>query len=239
MMGMPARMRGVTLVEMAIVLLILGVLARAVVAPLSAVQAHRQHRDAVSQLETIRNAMWAHVVSRGVLPCPIIMDGMMTTGSRTACNHYAGGVPAAALGLPGPVDGEGALLDPWNRPYRLAISRPGVDRQDSGEPFDWTVEGEASRVGIRQLTADIVVCKQSVSGHCPSKSVRADALSFVVFSLGADDSSAGEQAENLDADQVFVVEEHSVRAEAPFDDLLLWGTAAETIYWMLRAGWLP
>ena len=234
-----ARMHGVTLVEMAIVLLILGVLTKAVTGPLSALQKHRQHREAVSQLTSIQSALWAHVVSQGVLPCPVAAEGLTVLDRDTACGVYQGGVPAVTLGLSGSVTANGALLDPWNRPYQLALSNPDDKVVGSDEPFDWAVEGSASRTGIQHLGADIVVCNRSVSGQCPSRDVRADELSFVILTAGADDTHHGDQSENLDADQVFTLQEPSINAEQPFDDLLLWGTAAETAYWLLRAGWLP
>lgn len=235
-----AGMRGVTLVEMAIVLLILGVLTRAAIAPLSGLQQHRQHREAVSQLESIRHALWAHVVSAGVLPCPVVAgSGTAVTESDSVCLRFSGGVPAVVLGLSGPVDSDGALLDPWGRPYQLAVSLFSHDQRGIPAEPDWTTEGETSRIGIAELAADLVVCNQAVTGQCPARSVRASELSFVVFTSGSDNTSAGDQSENLDADKVFTLQEHSVNTERPFDDLLLWGTAAETVYWLLRAGWLP
>ena len=235
-----AEMRGVTLVEMAIVLLILGILARATIAPLSSLQQHRHQREAESQLESIRHALWAHVVSAGVLPCPVLLgSGSAVTDSDSVCLRFSGGVPAVELGLPGPVDSDGALLDPWGRPYQLAVSLFSHDQQGIPAEPDWTTEGEASRIGIAELAADLVVCSQSVTGRCSAKSVRASELSFVVFSSGSDSSSAGDQSENLDGDKVFALQEHSVDTERPFDDLLWWGTASESGYWLVRAGWLP
>jgi len=231
-------MRGVTLVEMAIVLLILGILTKAVMAPLSAVQGHRQHREATSQLESIRRALWAHVVAGGVLPCPVV-SSQRDDADAAICRNARGGVPARRLGLSGALDADGALLDPWNKPYNLAISLSSHEERGVSELPDWTSIGEVSRVGIADLSADIVVCTQSVANRCPDNLVRASGLAFVVFSTGPDDSTTGDQSENLDADSVFTAQESSIDPEHPFDDLLLWGTAAETIFWLLRAGWLP
>lgn len=232
-------MRGVTLVEMAIVLLILGILTKVAIGPLSAVQAHRQHREATMQLEAIRQSLWAHVVSKGVLPCPVTTGVLVASDNSELCRQGVGGVPARALGLPGQVEDSGALLDPWNRPYRLVVSLSSQVERGLPEEPDWTSPGEASRVGIASLQADIVVCQRAVSGRCPDAEIRASELTFVVFTLGEDPSSSGDQSENLDEDKVYTVQEHSVIPERPFDDLLLWGSSAETLFWQLRAGWLP
>jgi prepilin-type N-terminal cleavage/methylation domain-containing protein len=247
---------GFTLVEMALVLLILGVLTRAAVVPFAAAREHRQYRLAAAQLESIRSAVWAHVVSRGALPCPTLLneswhDGFMlptaagdqsqtsAQNEQAECSTFHGGVPARQLGLPGAIDGQGALLDPWNRAFRLAVSAANHRARGDTALSDWTTPGDASRIGIAELEADLVLCSRSAGEHCPAAEVRAHQLAFVVLTTGPDDSATGAQAENVDDDKVFVLREASVQAEKPFDDQLAWGTSAETVYWMLRAGWLP
>ncbi|ASJ76235.1 type II secretion system protein [Granulosicoccus antarcticus] len=248
------RQRGVTLVEMALVLLILGVLTRAAITPWAAVQKHRNYRLAEHQLQTIKEGIWAHVIASGVLPCPLALNqlpvsvgltmtpvGALQQGSvgQGHCRITQGGVPARELGLAGSLSSSGALLDPWNRPYQLAVSLVSHAERGSVSQPDWTTVGEVSSVGIAEMVADLVLCNRAVGARCPGTDTRANQLTFVVFSTGADASSAGEQSENQDADTVFTLLEQSVSAESPFDDLLIWGTASETLYWMLRAGWLP
>ncbi len=245
-------MRGVTLVEMAMVLLILGVLTRAAIAPLTASQKHRNHRLAEVSLQSIRDGLWAHVVATGALPCPIPLDqeriatvkpapASLPTGQQvlSICQVAHGGVPARELGLAGLTGINGALLDPWNRPYRLSVSLASHAERGSSRLPDWTTPGEASSVGIAELTADLVLCTRAAQTRCPNSDTRANQLTFIVVSTGEDNTNRGEQSDNQDADTVFVLQESSMRADHPFDDQLVWGTAAETLYWMLRAGWLP
>ena len=249
-------MRGVTLVEMAIVLLILGVLTRAAITPLSASRKHRNHRLAEVSLQSIRHGLWAHVVATGVLPCPVPLDqermapairttasqrDPQSTGQRSQriCQIAHGGVPASGLGLAGATGINGALLDPWNRPYRLSISPASHTERGSLPLPDWTTPGEASRVGIAGLRADLVLCARASPTGCPSSDTRASQLAFVVLTTGENNTTRGDQSDNQDGDNVFVLQETSIKADHPFDDQLVWGTAAETLYWMLRAGWLP
>lgn len=248
--------RGVTLVEMAIVLLILGVLTRAAIAPLSASRKHRNHRLAEVSLQTIKDGLWAHVVATGVLPCPVPLDQQgiaptirtttsqrepQSSGQRSSsiCQIAYGGVPARALGLAGAMDINGALLDPWNRPYRFSVSSASHAGRGASPLPDWTTPGEASSVGIGELRADLVLCTRASATGCPSSDTRASQLAFVVLSTGEDTTTLGDQSDNQDDDNVFVLQELSITADHPFDDQLVWGTAAETLYWMLRAGWLP
>ena len=252
-MNHPCRsMRGVTLVEMAMVLLILGVLTRAAITPLTASQKHRNHRLAEVSLQSIRDGLWAHVIAKGALPCPVPLDQeriatMLPTpaslpmgqGGQSICHIAHGGVPARELGLAGPTGINGALLDPWNRPYRLSVSLNSHTERGSPQLPDWTTPGEASSVGIAELTADLVLCNRATQSRCPGSDTRANQLAFIVASTGEVNTTRGEQSENQDADTVFVLQEASISADHPFDDQLAWGTAAETLYWMLRAGWLP
>lgn len=233
---------GVSLVEMAMVLLILSLLTRAAVQPMSSILKQRQHRQASVELDAIRQSLWAHVVRRGVLPCPVGEGGGFSHDAsldEPYCALHAGGVPARALALSGPTDEWGALLDPWNRRYQLVVSANRQSEHGLPEAPDWTTPGEPSRIGIGSMQADLIVCREAVSGHCPDSQTRASELSFVVFSVGEDASATGEQRENLDGDDVFVYRQPSVLEATAHDDLLLWGSAAETLYWMLRAGWLP
>lgn len=249
-------MRGVTLVEMAMVLLILGVLTRAAIAPMTMAQKHRNHRLAEVSLQSIRDRVWAHVVATGALPCPVALDPPRTPSAMPAppspgkplptgdvgqrvCKVAHGGVPARVLGLVGATGNDGALLDPWNHPYRMAISLVSHAERGAVQLPDWTTPGEASSVGIAELVADLVLCTRAAARRCPSGDIRASQLTFVVLSTGADDTRRGEQTENQDVDPVFVLQDASINPDHPFDDQLVWGTAAETLYWLLRAGWLP
>ncbi len=237
-------------------LLILGVLTRAAIAPLTASQKHRNHRLAEVSLQSIRDRLWAHVVAAGVLPCPVPLDQAriapampmpvpqgepLSTGrhSQSICQDAHGGVPARELGLAGATGINGALLDPWNRPYRLSVSLDSHAERGSLPSPDWTTPGEASSIGIAELRADLVLCTRASHTGCPRRDTRANQLAFIVLSTGEDNTTRGDQSDNQDDDTVFVLQEHSIRADHPFDDQLVWGTAAETLYWMLRAGWLP
>ena len=242
------------------VLLILGLLTKAALPPLSEAQRHRQHRQAEQELQSVKESLWAHVIATGALPCPVAFSsGALSPAALSPealsqidadtghCRLSHGGVPARLLGLPGAIDRHGALLDPWNQPYRLTVSLVSHDSLGDPSSPDWTTPGEASRIGVAALSADLVLCTRRVQGRCPHQDVRADQLAFVLLSTGADAASTSAarpgsettQSENLDGDEIFVIQPPSIVATDPFDDQLVWGTAAETRYWLLRAGWLP
>lgn len=245
---------GFTLVEMALVLLVLGLLTRAAVLPLAALQEHRDRRATEIRLQEIRQALFAHVVAYGALPCPVTtsverLNTAVVEVSRDAdqalridrprCQLEAGGVPGLALGLSGALGHNGAVLDPWGRAYKYAVSLSSHAHTGDLASADWTTPGEAARVGVRNLSADLTLCRHTSGQGCLARDVRVDQITFVVLSLGKDASTQGHQAENQDNDQYFLLQPESSVHSSQFDDQLVWGTAADTMYWMLRMGWLP
>lgn len=247
---------GFTLVEMALVLLIMGLLMRATIVPLGALLEHRHRKEADEQLLEIKQAVFAHVVAYGALPCPVASGNLKPvslpknihrqsqSNSNLAlagkpCLQHNGGVPARALGLSGALSATDALLDPWGREYLYAVSLNS--HAELGEPTvpDWTTPGEASRVGVPNLSASISVCRESYPSGCPSTSIRADQIAFLVLSSSRNTQHTESQTENLDNDDQFVLKAESSSTDDPFDDQLVWGTAADVIYWMLKMGWLP
>jgi len=244
------RARAFTLVEMAFVLLIIGLLTRTAIGPLVAMQEHGKRQQAEQVLQQIREAIFANLVAYGSLPCPLPFDRSAASpvgfvnharndAGRQICKTSFGLVPATTLGLSGSLSSAGALLDPWGREFRYAVSLSNNPDTGSAELPDWTTPGEASNVGISDLSADITLCNAVSRSNCAGRSVRADQIAFVVMSVGSDSTTQGMQAENQDNDNYFLVSDESMVAGAEYDDLLVWGSAADVMYWMLRMGWLP
>ncbi|MFK7893136.1 MAG: type II secretion system protein [Granulosicoccus sp.] len=245
---------GFTLIEMAMVLLILGLLTRAAIMPLTSVIEHRKQQAVDTQLQQIRQAMLSHLVAYGALPCPVAMthgglhrlpttpdlpSGEVTAMRWQPCLSHQGGVPAVPLGLSGALSSSSALLDPWGQEYIYSVSLNSTTVDGELGPEIWTTPGTASHAGLSQLYADIKICSKPSRNGCPASRIRADQIAFLVLSPGEDNSSRGFQAENLDGDQDFVLLPDSVAPHEQFDDRLVWGTASEMAYWLLRMGWLP
>lgn len=233
---------GFTLVEVAIVLLIVGLLTRTLLTPLIVAQQHKQYELTRTELLQVKDSLLAHLVARGYLPCPI---GSLSSSAsaddpgRLECLFQEGGVPAVALGLSGAIDSHGALLDEWNKPYRYALSLNNHSSLGDQRLPEWTSPGEASNVGLRHLSSNLVLCIKPSPARCANRDARANDIAFVVLSLGKDDSTNGAQLENQDGDETFVVNALTVNSESPFDDQMVWSSTQDVIYWMLRSAWLP
>lgn len=234
--------RGFTLVEIAIVLLIVGLLTRTLIEPISTARQHKQFDLTRSELQQVKDSLHAHLIAHGYLPCPILnadVNQVSNSEEGGVCEVRQGYVPAVVLGLSGAINSHGALLDVWNRPYVYTVSLSNHTSKGNIRFPDWTTPGEASNVGLRHLSAELVLCVEPSRAACPKRQVRANNLAFVVLSLGRDDSTTGAQSENQDGDETFVINPLSIRTDSPFDDQIVWSSTQDILYWMLRAAWLP
>lgn len=238
---------GFSLVEIAIVLAILGLLMRAALVPLASLHEDRRERSARVRVEAARDALIASVLVRGALPCPLPRSGTLGAGvaggSSGRCTVFRGGLPAATLGLAGPVDTSGALLDPWGRAMLYALGDADAEGAGTIGVSDWTDPVELRAVGIDALAGTLVACRTAGRGPCPAHEVRAHDLVFAVLSQGADTSALDLQARNAGAfergESVFTLAPRSVVDGHRFDDVIAWGSRAELVREMLRAGRLP
>ena len=243
--------KGFTLIEMAMVLLIIGLLAKTAIAPFGALLAHNKREQAQSQLHQVKQAVFAYVVAYGALPCPMsrsaVREPAIIAGAtplplseeQRPCLTSVGFVPTYAMGLVGPTSNNGALLDPWGRELLYSVSLNKSESSGAQNVHYWTTPGAAAAVGVTQVHADLVLCHRSAQDNCRGKHVRSNQIAFVLMSSGSDASASGWQAENLDDDNFFTYTDESIVPGEQFDDLLVWGSAADTLYWMLRMGWLP
>jgi prepilin-type N-terminal cleavage/methylation domain-containing protein len=106
--------RGFTLVELAISMVILGLVLTGFALALSQQVQQRQLTDTRTALQQANDAIVAFVVANGRLPCPAVVgsNGQESMVGIGACTAPAGFLPAVSLGLPN-LDGNGLLNDGW------------------------------------------------------------------------------------------------------------------------------
>ncbi len=230
---------GFSLAELAIVLLILGVLMQASVNPLGQRLQYQRQLNAQHELEKIVDSIKAHWVTYGHIPCPI-QNELNGNQSHKECRAPEGGVPAAALGLLGNVDHHGALLDPWNQPYRYRVSLHDTDKGKQLRTPDWITPGEITRVPFTTLQADLTVCRFVARLTCTEAGAasRTSAGDMVAVVMTNGPQHLPSETENRDADDAFVSAVLSDVETHAFDDQLIWISRSELIYLALQSGWL-
>jgi len=114
-MRAPSRQTGFTIVEIAIVLLVVGLMIGGLVAPLTSQLEQRRVSETQRVMEEAREALFGFALRNGYLPCPAIsaVDGREDR-SGSVCNKRFGYLPWATLGV--------SRLDGWGRVLAYSVT---------------------------------------------------------------------------------------------------------------------
>ncbi|UXY15255.1 prepilin-type N-terminal cleavage/methylation domain-containing protein [Chitiniphilus purpureus] len=226
------RQRGTSLVELAVVLLVIGILLGGALGPLQAQWQAMHERETRVYLDAARAALLGFLLQHGRLPCPAPAGATGPEAGHEAisgmhCRHPDGALPWQALSLP--------RHDGWGRPLRYAVT-PGFADHDSATPANLpgcTVAGPGARASFSWCTTGALTVHEAGSG-----AVLAPNVAAVLLSHGANgvvEDAAGE-AENNDGDTLFAAGPHGSDG---FDDLVSWLSPYALHEALLRAGRLP
>jgi prepilin-type N-terminal cleavage/methylation domain-containing protein len=140
---------GFTLVEIAIVLLIVTILLGYTVALFPRQQQLKQYRALNQEMDRVVEAVVGFAQVNGRLPCPALPNSAgnedYDSVNNDGCDNYGGFVPVNTLGLDGRFNEDSLLLDPWGNPYRYYVAN--VDH-DGGGLSDFTAPGQMRAVGL-------------------------------------------------------------------------------------------
>lgn len=231
---------GFSLIELALVLVILTLALGGALVPLNAQIEHKQWRDTEHGLQLVHDALLGFTVRNGRLPCPAsgASNGMESPVNGGVCtNPYDGYVPAVSLGL-SQLDTQGYVLDAWGNRLRYAVAK------SSGSAF--TTSDGIKNAGLSILQSEFQVCA-GIAGASSSSCGSATALSSsginappaVIYSLGkfVTARSADENA-NQDGNAIFVNHSltSSVASTGAYDDVVIWLSPNVLYGQMVNAG---
>lgn len=199
---------GFTLIEVAIVFVIIAALLSYTFMPLRAQLETANIKQATAKLAEIEEALYGFAIANGRLPCPTIPGNNGVENPDTTINHcagnaaitgYIGFVPVSTLSVKGNVNCDGLLVDPWGQPYRYSISNSNASGNGDFVVFD----GIRSGGGPTGVNPDIKVCNDlSINCNAAAASFSTDEAVAVIFSMGTrqranstdEDENAGEGA---------------------------------------------
>ncbi len=255
---------GFSLVEIAIVLVILAILATAVGIPLAAQLDQQRTLDTQKQLENVKEAIYGFAMANGRLPCPATSaGGTEAPVGGGICTTDSGFVPGITLGLSG-LDSLGFVVDGWRdgldaRRMRYAVRSvstiSGVPTQCTSTLTRVLTTSDRMRtatmdclsqtaVGMLTVNTTIITNVPPFPGTCTASALTTKAP-FVVFSLGKNGLTTGTGADettNLVTNAVtFISNTPTVAATCAgeFDDIVTWGSLNTLFARMVQAGKLP
>ncbi|TBV83325.1 MAG: prepilin-type N-terminal cleavage/methylation domain-containing protein [Desulfobulbaceae bacterium] len=241
------RQGGFTLVEIAIVLVIIGLLLGGLLIPFGQKQETIRRSDTRAQLAEVEKALYGFAQARGRLPCPATpeSEGAEARDEDGVCTVLHGFVPAATLGLSGPVNADGLLLDAWKNPLRYSVDVGFTEASvDDGTGVYSGVKGEFRKTPPG--TGDLRITLPPAGGTVPAPAVvLAMGKNWASFTSDNEEENAGEDTINggpsgisyrIAADEDFVSTTYS---EAYFDDMIIWLSPFILYHKMIKANQLP
>jgi prepilin-type N-terminal cleavage/methylation domain-containing protein len=226
--------RGFSLIEMAMVLIIFGLLMGGLLMPLSAQRDLRSYSEARDNLEKIRDALYGYAIINGKLPCPTTMadpaDNVNYGHGDAACpiTAAAGVLPWKDLGVP-EIDSWGLqrnlITDPWVG-YWIYRVDPNFTSN-----FSLTTKTEATNPSPG---ANIDIHKSDGT----SLTTPAERAVAVICTTGKDRVPNGENATFENVAPVNPIYEDDVQSPT-FDDMCIWITRPSLFNRMVTAGKLP
>jgi prepilin-type N-terminal cleavage/methylation domain-containing protein len=197
---------GFSLLEMAIVLVVIGLLLGGALIPLS-VQMEKRDRDSTrQQLLDMREALIGYALVNGRLPCPDT-DGDGVMDIATTCASSEGNYPWVDLGV--------GKHDAWGQPFTYRVTASFADTNDgtgcTASPSAGLSFSLCSQGDITVLDAD-------------GGSFVATSIPAIVVSHGKNWalSTSADEAANTNADATLVDRVYSSNDTATFDDLVAW-----------------
>ena len=255
------RVRGFTLVELAVVLTIVAFLLASLMYTFSAQVDQRNIEETRRRLEQARELVLSYAQINGRLPCPArsvnTAAPVTVTGDEVrdaagncvgdAVTDYYGGtnlglLPARTIGM-SQIDPAGFALDAWGNRIRYAVSN---------------LITACSGTSTTCQPNDLLICKSATGitatacGGATNQIMSQSLVVAIVYSTGKNSISAQDaatanglgrtdEAANLNGDRVFVFHPPtpSDSANGEFDDHFTWITVGELYGRLIAAGMLP
>lgn len=223
-------MSGFTLVEIAIVLLIVTLLMTGLVPTISSQVEQRQVNETRKQLEEIKQALIGYTVIHGRLPCPSsTADPANANYGLETCVALTeeGYLPWKTLGVP--------ETDAWGS-KRASVGSPGYWRYRADINFTAAFSlttGFTDKLSIVDSSNTLIT---QATGNCTAANPTSECPVAIVFSTGPNLVPNGKNA------LAYLATNAIYQSDVPganFDDIMIWISRPQLFNRMVAAGKLP
>ena len=237
---------GFTLIELAMVLLILGLLLSSFLAPLAARVEQQERNNTQIQLDEIEEILYGHVLQNNYLPCPDCSDNTADCVAQTAndgvedilantCAVAVGNLPWVTLGV--------KSTDEWNNIFTYRVDDTFADRNIAatyGTPLQAGCVNTSATLNVSfSLCSDGNI---TVFDSAAATNTVAAFIPAIVVSHGknfSDNVPSADETENLNSDTTFVDKDYSQESGSEFDDMLIWISPYVLKTMAVKSGILP
>ena len=187
---------GFTLIELAVVLVIVGMLAGSFIGSLTQRIETTRRDNTIKKLEEIKLAIFGYAAAEGRLPCPAtaLGSGQEQPVGGGVCVTLYGFVPGRTLGLSGTYNRDSLLIDSWGNPFRYSVTGSDANAFTTAPGGGGSIQEVAAAAvnGLAVLSPNIVVCdgdSTDANSCAGGPNTLIDTGVFNVLSLGKDGST--------------------------------------------------
>ncbi len=236
LMRAPSRnpLAGFSLVEMAIVLTIVGLLMATLLPSLTAQIEQQRRNDTRKQLAEIQQALMGFAIMNGRLPCPTIEPNPAAAGygvEASSCQSDVtqdGYLPWKTLGV--------SEIDAWGTKRTSTSSQwYGYWRYRVDRKFSDVTNPITMNTGFCSGTNDCLLVKDSNGNNLTETSSTKEHPVAIIFSTGPNLTGDGQNASYQATNAIY----QSDVPSANFDDILIWLSRPQLFNRMVAAGKLP
>lgn len=216
---------GFTLLEMAMVLLVMGLLLGGFLTPLSVLHEADQRQEADGTLRDIHDTLLGFVITHGHFPCPDTDGDGREDRNQGQCVGLKEKGEAVVAQLPHITLGLGRL-DPWGNRFTYAVDPLFADSRRT--PLPMFTSADPGNIVVTNGTDHTPTLVLSHGGNGFGAINAANLPQVAPKGLS--------EIENSDHDSKFVLDDYSEGLDNPFDDRMIWISPHLLANHMLQSG---
>jgi prepilin-type N-terminal cleavage/methylation domain-containing protein len=230
--------KGFTLVEMAIVLTIVGVLLAGGMSVLSSSTDSARYKETQNQLNEVKEALTSYYIQFGRLPCPDAgIDGIEESSCATG-NSLRGFLPHVTLGLGGNGDAWGERIKYLVSPKFTAAVTPPTPPAMCTDTAPRNISTERVTIQNLQATAQPIADFAAFALISTGKNGRQTNAGMTgAFSDGGCSAVNAFEQENCNSDSIIRSGVQQTDGNSiVFDDMVVWGSDVQLIGLLKKSG---